>query len=263
MALKLRRKRKLALVAALLALMALAACDTQPATNVTSDGATLNAKGACTAGTSGTWHYEVMRTDQIPLYWQRVGPKHSFSCASNTGEVAFQSETVGYLAPNNRYPFRLVSQLSDGSVQYWDSNGDNGGTNYDAFTTGPILEEEGTVTDREVGADGTDASAAANGCRRKRVQERARREVVADQDAPLDPGVADAPGILPPAPAKSRRCTQPSPECNMTSAGGAAGYRCTESTKVRANSLGGNPEHVVWTWRWVVKGIDPIFGKTF
>jgi hypothetical protein len=53
------------------------------------------------------------------------------------------------------------------------------------------------------------------------------------------------------------------PECNMTSAGGAAGYRCTESTKVRANSLGGNPEHVVWTYRWVVKGIDPIFGKTF
>jgi hypothetical protein len=262
MALKLRRKRKLALAPALLALMALAACDTQPATNVTSDGATLNAKGACTAGASGTWHYEVMRTDQIPLYWQRVGPKHSFSCASNTGEVAFLSETVRYLAPNNRYPFRLVSQLSDGSVQYWDSNGDNGGTNYDAFTTGPILEEEGTVTDREVGADGTDASAAANGCRRKEFKNervgkswptkthlwtlvlRTRREYC--------PGTGQV-----------TKMYAAVPECNMTSAGGAAGYRCTESTKVRANSLGGNPEHVVWTWRWVVKGIDPIFGKTF
>jgi uncharacterized lipoprotein len=89
MALKLRRKRKLALVAAMSALMALAACDTQPATNVTSDGATLNAKGACTAGTSGTWHYEVMRTDQIPLYWQRVGPSTALAARRTPAKSHF------------------------------------------------------------------------------------------------------------------------------------------------------------------------------
>lgn len=136
MALKLRRKRKqLGHAAVLLAVMVLAACDTQPATDVTSNAATLNAKGFCGDGSYGGTNQYQIRNSLTNGGFFDVGPRYRFDCRGATGEVALNSYRVGGLAPGNAYQFRLVSRLDNGAVQTWDANGTNGGTAYDGFWT--------------------------------------------------------------------------------------------------------------------------------
>lgn len=255
-ALKLRRKRKLGLVAALLAVMALAACDTQPATEVSSDGALLNAKGACTAGTSGTWEYQVARTDMIPIEWQRVGPRHTFSCGQNTGEIAFPAERVKYLTPNNRYPFRLVSRLSNGSVQTWDSQGTNGGTNWDWFTTTDIIVEESSS---ESTTDVVATASANTSCSTKHKTNRREGKSTLFRE------------LLWVVELRSnwRRCNDGTirwATANSDCWGEAIGYSCkvgNDGKLVNNYSTGGNPEHWVHTGRYQISGKDPITGFEF
>jgi hypothetical protein len=128
-----RRRRRPAIAALGVGLvLVLGACDTQPATDVTYDAATLNAKGACAAGMSGSWQYQLRRPSGA---FSNVGPSFPFSCGSNSGEVALQSHRVGGLAPGTLYQFRIVSRLSNGQVLTFDRNGTNGGTAYDQFRT--------------------------------------------------------------------------------------------------------------------------------
>ncbi len=128
------RTRPAGVLGALLLVLVLGACDTQPATEVDAGNAVLNGKGACTAGVSGYWYYQ-LRNASAGGSFEPVGPRHDFGCASNTGEVALESYRVTGLTPQTRYQFRIASRLSDGSTQRWDSNGTNDGTAYDSFTT--------------------------------------------------------------------------------------------------------------------------------
>jgi hypothetical protein len=128
------RTRRIAL--AVLAACALAGCDTQPPTDVTDSAATLNGKGACSAGISGTWWYQLRNTSAGGGFGD-VGPGHTFGCASNTGEVALESYRVGGLRASTVYHFRIRSQLTNGQTLYFDGNGTNGGGAYDGFLTLP------------------------------------------------------------------------------------------------------------------------------
>ena len=251
--------RRFGVVAAALVILVLAACDTQPATDVTESAATLNAKGACTAGVAGTWEYQ-LRPVNSNVGWQRVGPPHDFSCGQNTGEVALTAERAKYLAPGTLYAFRVVSRLNNGTVQAWDANGTNGGTAYDTFTTGTVIETAESPPAYEPTDPDDDPVASAAGCRRKEIKNprvgwswpshiklwtltlRTRWRYCNGQVTRMWPAV---------------------PECDITSAGVAAGYKCEESQKIRAISLGGDPEHVVWTHAWQVVGRDPIFHVPF
>lgn len=140
MALKLRRNRRLGLVAVLVAVMALAACDTQPATDVTQGAATLNAKGACFAGTTGNWWYQLRNVSRGQGF-SDVSPGYSYSCAATTGEVALTSYRVGNLVPGDLYQFRIRATTNGTSYTY-DSNGAQGGGNYDSFRTQNINGRE-------------------------------------------------------------------------------------------------------------------------
>jgi hypothetical protein len=125
--------RKVGAVAALLAVMLLSACDTQPATNVGGTSATLNAKGACTAGTSGQWWFQ-LRDVTRGGGWYDATARVGYSCSQNSGEVNFQPQGVGGLDMDTLYQFRLATTVN-GSFYWWDANGQQNGTNYDSFRT--------------------------------------------------------------------------------------------------------------------------------
>jgi hypothetical protein len=122
--------------AAILAVLLLAACDTQPATDVASRGATLNSKGSCASGGAygGTNQYQLRDASAGSSFFD-VGPRYRFDCNGGTGEVALNAFRPTNLNQSTTYQFRLVSRLDNGSVQTWDSVGTNGGTNYDQFRT--------------------------------------------------------------------------------------------------------------------------------
>lgn len=126
-------RRKISLALAAVAILAFAACDTQPATNVGHTSATLNAKGACTAGTSGQWWFQ-MRDATRGGGWYDATPRNSYSCSQNTGEVNFQPQNVSGLEMNTLYQFRLATTVN-GSFYWWDANGQQNGGNYDSFRT--------------------------------------------------------------------------------------------------------------------------------
>jgi hypothetical protein len=133
--------RRVGMVAALVAVMVLAACDTQPATNVTPTSATLNAKGACAAGTSGNWWYQ-LRNASAGGGFGDVGPAHSYSCGANSGEVNLDSYNVTGLVPDTVYQFRIRSTVNGGNYTF-DANGASGGTSYDSFRTpGGVSSEQ-------------------------------------------------------------------------------------------------------------------------
>ena len=262
-------RRKITVVVTAAALMALAACDTQPATDVTDSAATLNGKGACAAGASGHYQYQlrqVTNTGGGVSAFADAGPRFTFACSGSSGEVALGSHREQYLRPSTGYEFRLVSRLDNGTVQTWDSNGTNGGSAYDSFTTGPVTEQEEPVEVRDVTAEDLagDPSAAAAGCRSKEINNRR-----AISSWPLK-------RVLVNYNLRTRwryckgqvtRMYAASTDCAPTSEGAFGGYRCDHVTKVRAYSLGGNPEHVVWTYSWLILGKVPtkdvyFFSKT-
>jgi hypothetical protein len=121
------------LAIALLAPLLLTGCDTQPATNVTSSGATLNAKGACTGTYSGSWRYQLRRVGTTTF--ANAGAAQPFTCNGRTAEVALQAVEVTGLQPSTSYEYRIASTLSDGTVLTYDSQGTSGGTAFDRFTT--------------------------------------------------------------------------------------------------------------------------------
>lgn len=131
-----RRRRRPAIAALGVALVfVLGACDTQPATDVTSNAATLNARGACYGTMNGIWQYELRR---VGGPWNSVGPLHPFACGASGAETAIQSHRATGLVPNTTYQYRIRAYENNSAREYFfDSTGADRGTNYDQFTTLP------------------------------------------------------------------------------------------------------------------------------
>jgi hypothetical protein len=244
--------RVTALAGALL-VMVLAACDTQPATNITHQGATLNGKGACNAGVRGTYEYQIRPAGSST--WTRVGPRHSFDCSANTGEQALIQERAEWLPPSSTYAYRLVSRLSNGTVQTWDSNGTEGGTVFDTFTTHSIIETEVDIPLESLPnspLDPGDTTATAAGCSTKRLTNRREGKSSILKELLW---VAELRSIW-------RRCSNGKivrTSMRWDCWGEATAWHCRPGKEAVWNySSGGNPEHHVHTADFFITGKDPI-----
>jgi hypothetical protein len=249
-----RLTRRGGIAVAAVAAMALAACDTQPATDVVTNAATLNAKGKCDgAGARGTNQYQLRdHTGGGPFY--NVGPRFAFNCTAATAEVALNPHRETGLKPGNTYQFRLVTRLDNGSVLIWDANGTNGGGAYDSFTTESIVPVDHHPAEAYVSSP--DGSATAAGCRNKEIQ-----NIREGRSWPFRTHLWTV--VLR---TRWRYCSNgqitkmwpASTECWTTWAGAVTGYNClNQGTKVRAVSNGGNPEHAVYTYSFQIEGVVP------
>jgi hypothetical protein len=135
--------RKIASALIGLSLLVLPGClgNTEPATNVGQNQATLQGKGQCTAHETGDWWYEYRKVGD-PGWTQ--GPLHDFDgCAENgpTEELPLPyGDTITGLDPETTYEYRLCADMetpSDQPVACADKNGPNG-TDYETFTTDAV-----------------------------------------------------------------------------------------------------------------------------
>lgn len=130
--------RKLAALAALAAAVFVGcAGETDPATNVSPTGATLNGKGDCDANDGRIeWWYEISREGGA---FTRVGPRNVVESGCETdGKVMIPGLDVSGLTPSTQHRFRLAMDSADPDqdANGWvDANGTIGGTAYDSFTT--------------------------------------------------------------------------------------------------------------------------------
>jgi hypothetical protein len=126
---------------ALLVVLLLAACDTEPATDVTYSAATLNARVGCQDTTGGSAYDAQWR-----FAYRRVGdsgwttrPWHSYNCPANQGPHYLPgspfSERVDSLESSRDYEYRLEIGSGGTYVQHHDADGTKNGTNYNSFTT--------------------------------------------------------------------------------------------------------------------------------
>jgi hypothetical protein len=136
-----RRKLKFVATAVFLALV-IGACETDPATNVTHNAATLNAKGRCYAGLNG-WSRFQLRNVTTGGTFAGVGDRYVYNCGGDSQVVQFDPRHIGGLTPGHLYQFRLRTELSNGQQFWTDSVGTKGGTNYDSFRTPvPVVSYE-------------------------------------------------------------------------------------------------------------------------
>jgi hypothetical protein len=125
----------------LLVVLLLAACDTEPATDVTYSAATLNARVGCEDTTGGAGYDAQWR-----FAYRRVGdsgwtarPWHSYNCPANQAPHYLPgspfSERVESLESSRDYQYRLEIGSGGTFVQHHDADGTKNGTNYTGFTT--------------------------------------------------------------------------------------------------------------------------------
>lgn len=116
--------------------------ETEPATNVASTSATLNAEGRCDFDAAGTWWWEGRQGSGA---FQQVSAVFPFDCPPdqdpNTegyqwgqGPVALSHNWTG-LSPSTSYQYRLCADPDIGDPGCVDANGTINGTAYDSFTT--------------------------------------------------------------------------------------------------------------------------------
>jgi hypothetical protein len=259
MALKLRGK--LSIVVAALVIMLLAACDTQPATDVTTDAATLNAKGKCEVKAGGYNQYQ-LRDYDANGGWFDVGPGYRFDCPGpGTSDVALQSYRVGGLKPANAYEFRLVSRMDNGSTQIWNS----GDGTYDWFTTKSTVSQtawlpaEEFINDPETG----EASASTSDCRWKEIKN--VRQGMAS--GVLVFWVTERTQWKFCRSDQQIRKSNASASCTVNALGSTYGFKCLDpnGVQVRSVSYGGSPEHSEYTYKYrleqsrSIKGIKITF----
>jgi hypothetical protein len=134
---------KLSLSAFAMALvLVLGACETDPATDVTHNAATLNAKGRCYSGMSG-WSRFQLRDVTAGGTFAGVGDRYVYNCGGDTGVVQFEPKRIGGLTAGHLYQFRLRTELDNGEQFWTDSVGTRAGTNYDSFRTAvPVIAYE-------------------------------------------------------------------------------------------------------------------------
>ena len=141
-------KKALALALVAGTVLVLAGCtqgETEPATNVTAIGATLEAKGSCEQGDYGQWWFEYRPGSSGT--WEAAGPHRnygplgsSFECPDPNVEV---SQVVNGLSPRTSHQFRLCGTNPTGwghtAEECADSDGNltNDPPSYDTFTTDP------------------------------------------------------------------------------------------------------------------------------
>jgi hypothetical protein len=254
MASKLRRK--LSVVVAGLAIIALAACDTEPATDVTADAATLNSKGACAGAYGGSNQYQ-LRDFTANGGWFDVGPRYRFDCTAATQEVPLNSYRVGGLKPSNAYQFRLVSRLDNGAVQTWDAAGTNGGTNYDWFGTKDAVsavDEQPAETILTYDPETGGPLASASSCPAPKEIKNIRKGLAA--------GVLVFKVVLRTQWKYCKgqiRWSSSSASCDTTFVGDSTGFKCLDpyGHEVRSVSYGGNPEHSEYTYSFRIKQTGP------
>jgi len=113
--------------------MALAACQTEPATDVTYDAATLHAKGKCEGSYTINWWLEYRKVGASS--WQQ-GPVRTHTCTGQQSgaEYPIADDRITGLA-DGQHEFRLAYWQQGGSPEWVDSTGTTGGTNYDTFAT--------------------------------------------------------------------------------------------------------------------------------
>ena len=238
---------------AVVAAMVFAACDTEPASEVYTSAATLNAKGACPGdGVRGSNQYQV-RDYSGGGSFTNVGPRFTFDCSGVSGEVALPRYRVEGLKPGNTYQFRLVTRLDTGDVVTWDANGTNGGSAYDAFTTESIIADDDHPGEEYVSSP--DGSATAAGCKNKEIKNIRRGRSFAFRTHLWTIELRT----------RWRYCSNgqitkmwpASAQCWISSAGALVGYRCAdpEGVKIRAISTGGNPEHGAYTYSFRIEGV--------
>lgn len=124
--------RRLAGLGAAVALLVGCAADTEPATEVGYSVATLEAKGHCDKGDSGSWRFQYRRVGTQP--WTD-GPTHPLPAACAQGRVPASGEArladqVQGLTPGASYEYRFAY-----GGGWADSSGATNGTNYDRLTT--------------------------------------------------------------------------------------------------------------------------------
>jgi hypothetical protein len=134
-------KRATSAILAASAVVALAACagQTNPATSVTHDAATLHASLRCDRGERGDYWGEYRRVGTSP--WTQVG-RQTFDCGAGA-DSREESFRVGRLQPSTSYEFRVCGDLTNPNhpVLCADSAGtahrpgDTTGRAYDRFTT--------------------------------------------------------------------------------------------------------------------------------
>jgi hypothetical protein len=119
----------------------LAACQTEPATNVTQSSATLNGRGNCENGLHLWWWYELRQEGggwtTPPQQAQRL------DCNQHTNEGAIPSLGVSGLPSGTNFDFRIAYQQDGQPVGVCDKNGgcaqkgtaQEGNLAYDGFTT--------------------------------------------------------------------------------------------------------------------------------
>ena len=163
-------RKALALIAVACALVLLAACggETNPATGVTHEEATLHASLRCDRGERGAYWAEHRRLGTSA--WTRVG-RQRFDCGAG---VSSRNETfhVSGLQASTGYEFRVCGDLTNPNyaVLCGDSTGaahvpgDTAGRAYDSFTTqpsppppgtDPVIAGAGDIADRDLDAEKT------------------------------------------------------------------------------------------------------------
>jgi hypothetical protein len=250
-------RRKISVVLAAGVLLALAGCDTQPATNVTSDAATLNAKGGCSGTEAGSNQYQLRERGGS---FVDAGPRYSFACNGQGAEVALNSSRIGGLKDDTVYEFRLVSRLNTGQVYTWDSAGTNGGNDFDTFYT-PLRPVEETTTfsqfpttDPETGEV---LATAAGNCGRPK---EATRNATMKSWTGITIGKTH---LMTPWKYCNGLITKMYPadaSCQVPAFAGTLGWSCNGPSKIRAYSTGGNPEHAVYTYKYRFERWIPIKG---
>ena len=126
--------RRGVLVAVLLVSL-LAACETEPASDVTHDqatlNATLNARVPCEGTDSIEWWWEYGTTGFGE--WNEA-QHHTDNCAGDTSTVV-RSERVTGLTADVEYRFRICGRLNGAPKDCYDSAGTKNGSVYDVFKT--------------------------------------------------------------------------------------------------------------------------------
>src|SRR5262249_11714150 len=121
----------------------IAGCQTDPATDVGPNEATLGGTAACPgAGANGYVWFQVRPAGGA---FTDATPRRRFECSAQTADVAIPDVARG-LAPGTTYDFRMAVLFDNGNFSTWDSAGTQEGTAFDHFTTRrePILDDLGT-----------------------------------------------------------------------------------------------------------------------
>jgi hypothetical protein len=94
--------------------------DTDPATNVTHNSATLEANVDCEGGESGQWWFRY-RTVSGPGAWQESARTNFTNCGT-VNDHPVEKPVTG-LSPDTEYEYYLAGRLKDGNGQYIDPTG--------------------------------------------------------------------------------------------------------------------------------------------